>query len=139
VRLDISYSEELYQWTNPSTDGIELGRLMGIQASDDPTHLYFIHHPLDKQFVLLKPSCDGQPVFVRYSELKNAPMRADYEPADRVIPAEPAFTLANYGPGSNTGHGHVWKRPDGCYAKCMGPGHCAECARDLAIYGAATP
>ncbi|WP_320533625.1 hypothetical protein [Robbsia andropogonis] len=34
--------------------------------------------------------------------------------------------------GSNTGHGHVWKRPDGLKAKCGGPGMCAKCSRDAA-------
>lgn len=34
--------------------------------------------------------------------------------------------------GGNTGHGHVWKRPDGLVARCGGPALCAECARDAA-------
>lgn len=32
----------------------------------------------------------------------------------------------------NTGHGHVFKRPDGVKARCGGPGVCAECSTDLA-------
>lgn len=32
----------------------------------------------------------------------------------------------------NTGHGHVFPRPDGVRARCGGPGLCAECSRDLA-------
>lgn len=28
------------------------------------------------------------------------------------------------------GHGHVFKRPDGSFAKCFGPPHCMECQRD---------
>lgn len=35
-----------------------------------------------------------------------------------------------YNPGTNSGHGHVWKRPDGVRMRCGGPGLCAECARD---------
>lgn len=35
--------------------------------------------------------------------------------------------------GTNTGHGHVWKRPDGVKARCGGPGICRECARDFAL------
>lgn len=31
----------------------------------------------------------------------------------------------------NTGHGHVFPRPDGVKARCGGPGLCAECARDF--------
>lgn len=37
-----------------------------------------------------------------------------------------------YLPGSNTGHGHVWERPDGIKARCGGPRICKECARDYA-------
>jgi hypothetical protein len=36
------------------------------------------------------------------------------------------------GPGSNTGHGHVWERPDGRVYRCGGPRMCEVCARDLA-------
>ena len=32
--------------------------------------------------------------------------------------------------GPNTGHGHVWARPDGHKARCGGPALCPECARD---------
>jgi hypothetical protein len=31
----------------------------------------------------------------------------------------------------NTGHGHVFPRPDGLRARCGGPGICPDCARDL--------
>ena len=34
--------------------------------------------------------------------------------------------------GGNTGHGHVWERPDGIKARCGGPGICAECSKDQA-------
>lgn len=37
----------------------------------------------------------------------------------------------------NTGHGHVWERPDGMKARCGGPAICAECAKDKARYDAA--
>jgi hypothetical protein len=33
-------------------------------------------------------------------------------------------------PGTNSGHGYVWKRPDGMIARCGGPGMCRECAKD---------
>lgn len=32
----------------------------------------------------------------------------------------------------NTGHGHVYPRPDGIRARCGGPGICAECSREAA-------
>lgn len=32
----------------------------------------------------------------------------------------------------NSGHGHVWPRPDGVRMRCGGPGVCPECSRDLA-------
>lgn len=31
-------------------------------------------------------------------------------------------------PNTNTGHGHVWARPDGVKARCGGPGMCKQCA-----------
>jgi hypothetical protein len=37
------------------------------------------------------------------------------------------------GPGTNTGHGHVWPRPDGVRARCGGPAMCQRCAIDAAI------
>ena len=36
-------------------------------------------------------------------------------------------------PKTNTGHGHVWNRPDGMKARCGGPSMCRECAKDLAL------
>ena len=32
----------------------------------------------------------------------------------------------------NTGHGHVWARPDGIKARCGGLGLCATCRAELA-------
>jgi hypothetical protein len=37
--------------------------------------------------------------------------------------------------GTNSGHGHVWQRPDGARARCGGPGICTECSRDQAVVG----
>lgn len=34
--------------------------------------------------------------------------------------------------GTNTGHGHVWERPDGLKARCGGPGFCQVCSGDQA-------
>jgi hypothetical protein len=34
----------------------------------------------------------------------------------------------------NTGHGHVWARPDGMKVRCGGPPLCSECSADLARY-----
>jgi hypothetical protein len=34
---------------------------------------------------------------------------------------------ANRGPDTNTGHGHVWRRPDKFVASCGGVQDCAEC------------
>lgn len=38
----------------------------------------------------------------------------------------------NSGRDPNSGHGHVYKRPDGVKARCGGPPMCSECARDMA-------
>jgi Lar family restriction alleviation protein len=34
--------------------------------------------------------------------------------------------------GTNTGHGHVWARPDGLKVRCGGPGICIMCSKDHA-------
>lgn len=39
-------------------------------------------------------------------------------------------------PGTNTGHGHVWRRPDGVRARCGGPAVCSKCAADAAAIAA---
>ena len=56
-------------------------------------------------------------------------------PADLfdVTPAQ--ASPPSSGPGSNTGHGHVWDRPDGMRARCGGPAMCSECARDAGRFG----
>lgn len=43
--------------------------------------------------------------------------------------------MSGGGPGTNTGHGHVWPRPDGVRARCGGPGVCGTCALDYVRYG----
>lgn len=35
--------------------------------------------------------------------------------------------------GANSGHGHVWARPDGVRARCGGPAMCSKCAKDAAM------
>jgi hypothetical protein len=35
--------------------------------------------------------------------------------------------------GTNTGHGHIWERPDGIKMRCGGPGICKECTQDAKI------
>lgn len=37
--------------------------------------------------------------------------------------------------GTNSGHGHVWLRPDGLSVRCGGPGLCSDCNADLFRYG----
>lgn len=50
----------------------------------------------------------------------------------KALKAELARALPN---GGNSGHGHVWKRPDGLVARCGGPKMCAQCARDEGRFG----
>lgn len=35
--------------------------------------------------------------------------------------------------GTNAGHGHAWRRPDGQRMRCGGTGHCSECQADAAL------
>lgn len=41
---------------------------------------------------------------------------------DKTVPIRPIYP--------NTGHGHVYPRPDGVKARCGGPAMCAPCALD---------
>lgn len=41
--------------------------------------------------------------------------------------------------GTNSGHGHVWRRPDGIKVKCGGPGLCGACASDIHVAERAAP
>ncbi|MCK2122073.1 DUF1382 family protein [Pseudomonas sp. PNPG3] len=41
--------------------------------------------------------------------------------------------------GTNSGHGHVWARPDGLKAKCGGPGLCGACTSDIHVAERAAP
>lgn len=62
-------------------------------------------------------------------DAKEAEERA-FQALDRPAPetGESLFRI----PGTNTGHGHVWPRPDGLIARCGGPGICKQCALDQA-------
>jgi hypothetical protein len=42
----------------------------------------------------------------------------------------PSINQLSQGPGTNTGHGHIWKRPDRMLARCGGPGLCLRCQAD---------
>lgn len=62
--------------------------------------------------------------------LSDEPLAAGKDPSlalDRLkaMEAKPANA-----PGTNTGHGHVWERPDGAKARCGGPAMCTECRDD---------
>lgn len=52
----------------------------------------------------------------------------------RPASGQPA-TTGTRGPGTNTGHGWAWPRPDGFQSDCGGPGVCSFCAADLQEYG----
>lgn len=63
---------------------------------------------------------------------------ADTTDAEALVRAgKQAALQANWVPapahnGHNTGHGHVYHRPDGVKARCGGPAMCSDCAIDLA-------
>lgn len=61
------------------------------------------------------------------TELKQLIEDAAKAQADRQEPVKdwPEF-------GTNSGHGHVWERPDGLKMRCGGPGMCEVCSADFA-------
>jgi len=48
--------------------------------------------------------------------------------------ASKALAKPTDGPGTNTGHGHVWPRPDGQKARCGGFPKCNVCVSDYDAY-----
>lgn len=55
-------------------------------------------------------------------------LQSHYPPATTDNPMFP------YDGWENTGHGHVWPRPDGVKARCGGPGMCSACNNDEKWY-----
>jgi hypothetical protein len=53
-------------------------------------------------------------------------------PGGESITKKEIYAKANV-PGTNSGHGWVWTRPDGVRARCIGAGFCRVCATD-ALY-----
>ena len=49
------------------------------------------------------------------------------------------LTLRTADRNPNTGHGHVYPRPDGNKARCGGPHMCSECALDFVRKNAEQP
>lgn len=61
------------------------------------------------------------------------PQTIDVEAAiDVVIDDATNEEAKPWGPGTNTGHGHVWPRPDGMRARCGGARMCQKCRDDAA-------
>lgn len=50
-------------------------------------------------------------------------------------PLSPDEVIRTAGPGTNSGHGHVWPRPDGTRMRCGGPGLCQKCTDDQIRWG----
>ena len=46
------------------------------------------------------------------------------------VPAETELVV----PYTNSGHGHVWARPDGMKARCGGPGMCSDCKAEQELF-----
>lgn len=86
---------------------------------------HYLTHRLES---IAKVIADHPQVMALMLELANIDVLIEEHP-DRVP------TIPVSGPGSNTGHGHVWARPDGVKAPCGGPGLCAVCQADLKAYG----
>jgi hypothetical protein len=78
---------------------------------------------------------DGPWVEIRWNQWRLAVPAADLAEVAREFAVGRPVEFGAGRPvtvGSNTGHGHVWPRPDGHKARCGGPALCAECARDYA-------
>jgi len=107
-----------------------IGQLQAISAADStPTIYHTAHAAADLLRTVGREHFAAQDDLRRYKE---AAMSAS---GSFSMTGTPIGTRI----GTNTGHGHVWKRPDGAVAKCGGPALCTECARDLASLRNVTP
>lgn len=76
-------------------------------------------------------SAAGQPEAAHIATFDPPTVLALLHEIDRLRGAL-ARTSAGRDGNSNTGHGHVFPRPDRVIARCGGPRMCAQCAADLA-------
>jgi hypothetical protein len=95
--------------------------------------------------VRIEQECDGSDVTLAVNTSYRF-LAAEWprvrEGIDRLLQphtSAPVLAIPGHGPGSNTGHGYVWERPDGMKARCGGPGLCKECAGDAARLKARQP
>ncbi len=52
------------------------------------------------------------------------------ETVDKDVP----FQFQGRELGGNSGHGHVWERPDKTKARCGGVAICGQCAKDKVLW-----
>lgn len=89
----------------------------------------------DHCYLSVEDSTSGESVL-----LTTAPTQADVEVLDeigrRLYHEVKQRTRTNpetgHTVGTNSGHGHVWKRTDGYRARCGGSGFCKQCQSDKA-------
>lgn len=87
-------------------------------------------HMLPKGVMLLGD--DGVVVHVPNGPSVWAGRVPDYEKNRLPTHPAPAAPVVTVKPETNTGHGHVWERPDGMKTRCGGPSICKLCALDAA-------
>ena len=63
-------------------------------------------------------------------------LKAEEEAKKGFLDKASGDSSASEGPGTNTGHGHIWERPEGIRMRCM-PSRCSQCQRDPKKWGGA--
>lgn len=73
----------------------------------------------------------GKAMVFIYQDAANKILNEEYTRKTTTPSEAPPSTVPLSGPGSNTGHGRVWKRPDGVRVRCLGPGYCSVCSEQV--------
>jgi len=113
----------IHNCKEPWSVGLPVRALMSARAEDDPNVTAELYLCRGHRNVVPEPSYRIFMVPVGATVVMPTP--EDKEPAVKPIDLPGSE-------GSNTGHGHVYPRPDGARARCGGPSICKDCARDLA-------
>jgi len=127
IRMDVG--EYLYRATD--TQGVPKGY---VRAADSLTarDVYFTLNRIIQDLLPKDPLSQNSRVS---DELRRLRERLSGAP-EWTLAVEPQnVNTPSREPGSNTGHGHVWARPDGVKARCGGPGMCQQCSLDSARWG----
>lgn len=108
---------------------LQLGRYCGREEALAEEIFAAIEWPVEKPAAFL--SIDDRAIQFN-GKWPDLDSMLNFLPWNKVPPYVPSGNI----PGTNSGHGHVWQRPDGMMARCGGRGLCQACREDEATLAA---